>query len=417
MITHNNIARTVIFLMPILFILGSPSINLFLIIGSFLILHNILKKKIIIHENWILLFTLFWVYLILISFFSENILSALRAGFSQIRFLLFSLFIGFYFDFRKNYKRFFFIWKIILVGVSIDVCWQFFNGINFLGFPAEHFVPGVSEIAHIARLGGVFNEELVVGAFISKLSYPLIFYMFSKLSTSTNSIKILYILIISLLFTAVFMSGERLSLFIICSALFFGSLILLDVKKTLTIFSVLFILSALVYEQNRFLKTRVIETAQILLNIPSSSYGRIYQSSIEVWKKNWLVGSGLKNYHNECVKLIDKDKIKSKFAYCSPTHSHNILLQIMSETGTIGLILFILLNLYLLRFLYKKYQIKKFDLDKESKATFIGCYAYILITLFPFITSGSFFTTWNATFFWLHIGLAFSILNIKKIKN
>lgn len=417
MITHNNIALTIIFLMPILFILGSPSINLFLIIGSFLILHNIFKKKIIIHENWILLFTLFWIYLILISFFSENILSALRAGFSQIRFLLFSLFIGFCFDFSKNYKRFFFIWKIILVFVCIDVYFQFFTGVNLVGFRAEHFTPGVSDISHIARLGGVFNDELIVGAFISKISYPLIFYMLSSMSSSSKPLRVLNILIISLLFSATFMSGERLSVLIILSAIFFASIFLLDLKKILIIFITLLIFTTVIYDQNRFLKTRVSETAQILSNISSSSYGRIYSSSIEVWKKNWLIGSGLKNYHNECVKLIDKDKTKSKFAYCSPTHSHNILLQIMSETGTIGLILFILLNSYLLRFLYKKYQIKKFDLDKESRATFIGCYVYILITLFPFITSGSFFTTWNATFFWLHIGLAFSILNIKKIKN
>ena len=54
--------------------------------------------------------------------------------------------------------------------------YQFFNGVNFFGFPAEHYVPGVSDFSHIARLGGVFNDELVVGSFIAKLSYPLIFY-------------------------------------------------------------------------------------------------------------------------------------------------------------------------------------------------------------------------------------------------
>ena len=40
--------------------------------------------------------------------------------------------------------------EINLTFVCLDVIYQFFNGVNFFGFPAEHYVPGVSDFSHIA---------------------------------------------------------------------------------------------------------------------------------------------------------------------------------------------------------------------------------------------------------------------------
>ena len=131
------------------------------------------------------------------------------------------------------------------------------------------------------------------------------------------------------------------------SAIFFSSLLILDFKKIIILIVLLSSVGLIFYEQNRFLKTRVKETIQIVVNIQSSSYGRIFQSSYEVWEKNKFIGSGLKNYNNQCVKLEDKNEHNSPFSYCSPTHSHNILLQIMSETGSVGLIIFVALYFYL----------------------------------------------------------------------
>jgi preprotein translocase subunit SecG len=37
--------------------------------------------------------------------------------------------------------------------------------------------------------------------------------------------------------------------------------------------------------------------------------------------------------------------------------------------------------------------------------------------LFPFRSSGSFFSTWYASFFWVHLGILLSYLNNKKKKN
>jgi O-antigen ligase len=89
----------------------------------------------------------------------------------------------------------------------------------------------------------------------------------------------------------------------------------------------------------------------------------------------------------------------------------------MSETGFIGLIIFIALYFSLLKYLLVKYNRIKYDLNDEMKSIFKGCYTFIIIALFPFITSGSFFTSWNGSFFWLHIGLALATLNSKKLSS
>ncbi len=328
-----------------------------------------------------------------------------------------SLFIGYCLNFFSSYKKIFILWKLILTFVCIDVIYQFFNGVNIFGFPAEHYVLGVSEYQHIARLGGVFNDELVVGSFIAKLSYPLIFYLAYTFQSEKLYLKILSLVLIILFSVSIFITGERLSFIIILSAIFFASLFILDFKKIIILIVLLSSIGLIFYEQNRFLKTRFKETVQIIFNVQSSSYGRIFQSSYEVWKKNKFIGSGLKNYNNECVKLEDKDKDKSNFSYCSPTHSHNILLQVMSETGSTGLIIFVALYFYLLKYLLEKYNRIKHKLNGEIKSVFIGCYVFIVITLFPFITSGSFFTSWNGSFFWLHIALALAILNKQKLSD
>ena len=89
----------------------------------------------------------------------------------------------------------------------------------------------------------------------------------------------------------------------------------------------------------------------------------------------------------------------------------------MSETGSMGLIIFVALYFYLLKYLLVKYNRIKHKLNGEIKSVFKGCYVFIVITLFPFITSGSFFTSWNGSFFWLHIALALAILNKQKLSD
>ena len=96
--------------------------------------------------------------------------------------------------------------------------------------------------------------------------------------------KILVITTLTLLILTILASGERTSLLIIftCLTIF---LLFQDIKKLFIFISTLIIFILIIYSNNNFFKNRTNDTLQIIKDIPKSSYGRIYHSSIEVWKK------------------------------------------------------------------------------------------------------------------------------------
>ena len=92
------------------------------------------------------------------------------------------------------------------------------------------------------------------------------------------------------------------------------------------------------------------------------------------------------------------------------THSHNYYLEILVEAGIIGFIILISFFIIILKnsYLYfKKYQVNQ---NKEVYLLFPIIIIFI-IEIWPFKSSGSFFTTWNATFIWLYLPL---LINFKK---
>ena len=97
-INLNKTIDPLILLLPVAYLLGSPFVNLILLIGSFFFIFNSIKYndwrwlKIL----WVRVFFVFWLYLIITSLFSTDIFNAFRTSFSFIRFLLFSLLISFY---------------------------------------------------------------------------------------------------------------------------------------------------------------------------------------------------------------------------------------------------------------------------------------------------------------------------------
>ena len=61
-----------------------------------------------------------------------------------------------------------------------------------------------------------------------------------------------------------------------------------------------------------------------------------YRGGIEIFKKNKIIGSGFKTFRFECKN--DKKKNIS-----CPSHPHNIYIELLSDTGSIGLIIFLIL--------------------------------------------------------------------------
>lgn len=406
-----------LFFFPISFILGPAILNLTLVIASiYLIYYSFRNDLVFFSYYWVKIFFIFIFFVSISSFFSNDTLSALKNSVSQLRFILFSLFLTLI-NFDKTAKILINLLTLIILFVCIDVNIQFIFGYDLFGYPAEAYMVALYEpLAHwkndniiLGRLTGPFGSELIPGAFIACLSPPLIFYFMNKIKFNSIRNSLIKIFMILLILQSVIITGERLAFIITLSSVFVSILITFNFKKNLIfcfLVSIVFILS-FNFLDNSFLKKRWIDAYNISQDFGNSSYGRILHSSFMVWNNHKVLGVGLKNYRLECKKIIDPEP-NNKHPFCSPTHSHNLYLELLSETGVIGFIIYFSFYLSLIFFLLKNFFTKYYKKEKYFYFA-IGSLFYLIFKLLP-LPSGSVFSTWNASFFWLHLGLCLCFL-------
>ena len=94
----------------------------------------------------------------------------------------------------------------------------------------------------------------------------------------------------------------------------------------------------------------------------------------------------------------------------NPSHPHNHIAQMLSESGIVGLIFF---NIFYIYFIYKLILIlflKNLDDNKFVESIALSA---IIINFFPFLPSGFLFTNWSATLNLLPLFYYFSLTKIK----
>ncbi len=136
-----------------------------------------------------------------------------------------------------------------------------------------------------------------------------------------------------------------------------------------------------------------------------------------MWKERPLTGFGLKSFRFKCWDMLEKDNIERKISkrpqkiVCA-NHAHNYYLEFLSEAGIIGAGLLIILFVILLKnsFVFLK---KRNQIINSKMNLLVPVVIVFIIEIWPIKSTGSFFTTWGATFFWLNIGLLISGLSRK----
>jgi len=137
-----------------------------------------------------------------------------------------------------------------------------------------------------------------------------------------------------------------------------------------------------------------------------SQYGAHYLTAFNIFIDNFYFGAGLKKFRVLCKNYDDINSL-SLSSRCS-THPHNIHLEILSEFGFVGYIIFLILILYV----FKEFILSNF----RSNFTFFLIFSLLLAKFFPLLPSGSFFSSLNATYFWLTLSIFFLIKHLNIIK-
>ena len=397
---------------PLLLITGPflSDLALSLVVIFFLIEVFRYKKFEYFQNKFFYLFFIFYLYLVLNSFFQNQNIDSFKISIGYFRFGVFSLAVIYIINNDKQiFKKLYYVFLIIFSALIIDGFIQFFYGQNILGYPLS-FGPRVSSF---------FNDELILGSYLSRF-FPIFFGLLIHLGKKINKIE--YIFSCSIFIFAevlIFLSGERVAFFYMNLAAVFTLLAIKNHKKLrLGILLSSLVLIAIISFVFPNTKQRVFNQTfdQIGLFsekknvIFSMQHNDLYKTAINITKDNIYFGVGVKNFRHKCG--LDKYKV-SDFS-CS-THPHNSYVQIAVELGLIVLILAFILLIFFLGLILKHFQ--SMFKGKYYFTDFQICLiSAILISVWPFAPTGNLFNNWINIVYYYPIGiLLWSLEKDKKL--
>ncbi len=127
---------------------------------------------------------------------------------------------------------------------------------------------------------------------------------------------------------------------------------------------------------------------------------------------NKYVGGGIKNFRYNCH---DRPKISSGFfidktfkkrMVCN-MHPHNYYLEVLTEVGLIGFLILIVIFSIIIYLTFIKMYFKKNKLNNYIIVPFVFLF---ISEIFPVKSTGSFFTTGNATYLFLILSFVVTIM-------
>ena len=119
---------------------------------------------------------------------------------------------------------------------------------------------------------------------------------------------------------------------------------------------------------------------------------------------NKYIGGGIKSFRRNCHH---RDNIDKSTNFICNTHPHNYYLEILTDLGLLGFFLLVaIFSITLYRSLIKKYFLSSTLKNNYIITPFIFLF---FAEIFPIKTSGSFFTTGNATFFFIVFAITIAL--------
>lgn len=391
-----------IILIPIALITGPFLPDLMISISGIITIYYLIKRKFnsFLFNHYIIKFLLiFYLYILILSLFSSNIILSLESSLFYFRFIFFSLTIYFLLTHYKKFKiYFFYILLFTILIVSTDGVVEFFFNVNFLSiFNYDMYIHSAS---NHSRISSLFRDEWVIGSYLVRLM-PILIYLYLNINLGKN-LKKIFFLTIFLSSLAIILSGERAALIYLFFLFFIFSIFYIKkIKKyKLLIFLPVFFSIFLIPLLNDKLKNRVIHGFEnyTSLNIENNIYLKYYDSSIKMFLDKPFFGYGPKMFRVVCKKFIQNDT-----DYGCSTHPHNNYVQLLGETGFIGFLFLLISFIYFTTNLFK-YFLSDNQYDLKKYLSSIVLLILFIINLQPLIPTNNFFGNWINIFYYLPLG-------------
>ena len=258
------------------------------------------------------------------------------------------------------------------------------------------------------RIASFSGNELNIGHFFSAFCLIFISFIYNNFKyISLNLVLCIFLIAIS------FLIGERsnfIRTLLIISAFIF-LIYEMKIKYKIISLSVLILFFVILLNINPNYKLRYVDQFTKILTkdgikyyFDNTVYGAHYNVANEIFKDNKFFGAGIKNFRVESYSEKYANLDHKQNDRRANTHPHQIHYEFLSETGIFGYISFTIFIFFSIYLALKNY-IKTRNLYQLS-----GMF-YVIISLLPLLPSGSFFSTFTSSLFWLNYAIMVGYIN------
>lgn len=338
---------------------------------------------------YIILFLCLWLPLLISLVDAVNLQRSVRTVFPYLRFLFMGIFVIYALADSKTMNKLNLFVFCIVAFWCLDAVIQYLFKIDLFGHP---YTPGY--------ITGIFYPEITIGHITAALS-PL---YFESIRIYSKKFNWLWLLLIPL-FVVILLSGRRAAWIMLMLSttgylFYFLKLNRYDrslLKKICLAAMVIIISMGLVIASNQSLQKRFDVTAKLFsgnyeqANIALGKRLHLWETSANMFRDNWINGVGPRGYRYVYQQYSDIDNY---FYNTGQTHPHQLILEVLTETGMLGFIGLLLFVLLFFRFIRA---------ENLCMALFPFLLA-ILTALFPLNTHMAFYGSyWSSLFWWLMV--------------
>ncbi len=372
------------------------SFNIPIYIMAFIGLYRMIKDRSLFRSQEMLfisvLFFSIWLPMLCSLTDAADLSHALKTTLPYVRFLFAAYFVVEEVRNKNLSNKLICGIAMIVTFWCMDALFQFFIGVDIFGFPM-----------HYGSAEGLFSPKGTLGHVLAILS-PVYFELVRR---NHNKHPYLWLFLL-LFFGIIFLGGKRTAWLMLISSCGFYSAYLfylyrsVSLKIIFLISSVLLLVLGLLFSQYQPLKNR----AESTLGLFSGNYEQIdkatsrrlsiWDTGVNIYRAHWINGVGPRGFRHVYEDYADADNFFMVDGRSGQTHPHLTLLEVAVETGTLGLLGYLLFWAYLLQLVWRTIKQRN-----DYRLPWLIC---IMITTLPYNAGLAFYGSyWSSIAWWMII--------------